>query len=133
MSLSFGSPVQVAWVTNDLSSTETALTGLLAVKKWVRLPDIPFAPDTCRYLGGPDGDQVYPFPCTGNETVLDAIGNINGLTGLAEGTVTVHRKGKPGEPDQTLPVDWKAVTGAGNAATNYPLQPGDRAYIKRKK
>ena len=53
MSLSFGSPVQVAWVTNDLNTTETALTGLLGVKKWVRLPDVHFAPDTCRYLGGP--------------------------------------------------------------------------------
>jgi catechol 2,3-dioxygenase-like lactoylglutathione lyase family enzyme len=53
MSLSFGSPVQVAWVTNDLNATETALTGLLGVKKWVRLPDVHFAPDTCSYLGGP--------------------------------------------------------------------------------
>src|SRR6201994_4591467 len=53
MSLSFGSPVQVAWVTNDVKGTETALTGLLGVKKWVRLPDIHFAPETCSYLGGP--------------------------------------------------------------------------------
>ncbi|MDT7770020.1 MAG: hypothetical protein QOI30_3030, partial [Mycobacterium sp.] len=53
MSLSFGSPVQVAWVTNDLGATEMALTGLLGVKKWIRLPDVHFAPDTCSYLGRP--------------------------------------------------------------------------------
>jgi hypothetical protein len=53
MSLSFGSPVQVAWVTHDLNATETALTGLLGVKKWVQLPDVHFAPDTCSYLGRP--------------------------------------------------------------------------------
>jgi Glyoxalase/Bleomycin resistance protein/Dioxygenase superfamily len=53
MSPSFGSPVQVAWVTNDLNATEMALTGLLGVKKWVRLPDVHFAPDTCSYLGNP--------------------------------------------------------------------------------
>jgi Glyoxalase/Bleomycin resistance protein/Dioxygenase superfamily len=53
MSLSFGSPVQVAWVTHDLNATEMALTGLLGVKKWVGLPDIHFAPDTCSYLGRP--------------------------------------------------------------------------------
>ena len=53
MSLSFGSPVQIAWVTHDLDATETALTGLLGVKKWVRLPDVHFAPDSCRYLGRP--------------------------------------------------------------------------------
>ncbi|HEY1839703.1 MAG TPA: VOC family protein [Mycobacterium sp.] len=53
MSLSFGSPVQVAWATHDLDVTETALTGLLGVKKWIRLPDVHFAPDTCSYLGHP--------------------------------------------------------------------------------
>ncbi|WIM88951.1 VOC family protein [Candidatus Mycobacterium wuenschmannii] len=53
MSLRFGSPVQTAWVTRDLDATETALTGLLGVRKWVRLPDIHFAPDACSYLGAP--------------------------------------------------------------------------------
>jgi len=53
MSLSFGSPVQTAWVTNGLDSTENALTGLLGVKKWVRLPAIHFAPDSCSYRGAP--------------------------------------------------------------------------------
>ena len=36
-----------------MDATETALTGLLGVKKWVRLPDVHFAPDTCSYLGRP--------------------------------------------------------------------------------
>src|SRR5271170_3418529 len=53
MSLSVGSPVQIAWVTHNLDATETALTGLLGVKKWVRLPDVHFAPDACSYLGRP--------------------------------------------------------------------------------
>ena len=53
MSLTFGSPVQVAWVTRDVDATETALTSLLGVKKWVRLPDVHFAPDSCSYLGAP--------------------------------------------------------------------------------
>jgi catechol 2,3-dioxygenase-like lactoylglutathione lyase family enzyme len=53
MSLLVGSPVQIAWVTHDLDSTETALTGLLGVKKWVRMPDVHFAPDACSYLGRP--------------------------------------------------------------------------------
>jgi catechol 2,3-dioxygenase-like lactoylglutathione lyase family enzyme len=53
MSLSVGSPVQIAWVTRDLDATETALTGLLGVNKWVRIPDVHFAPDACSYLGKP--------------------------------------------------------------------------------
>ena len=51
--MSFGSPVQTAWVTHHLDATEKALTGLLGVKKWVRLPGIHFAPDACSYLGEP--------------------------------------------------------------------------------
>jgi hypothetical protein len=53
MSLRFGSPVQTAWVTNGLDGTENALTGLLGVKKWVRLPGVHFAPDSCSYHGAP--------------------------------------------------------------------------------
>lgn len=53
MPLSVQSPTQIAWVTADLEATETALTGLLGVKKWVRIPDVHFAPDACSYRGKP--------------------------------------------------------------------------------
>jgi catechol 2,3-dioxygenase-like lactoylglutathione lyase family enzyme len=45
--------MQIAWVTPDLDATETALTGLLGVRKWVRIPDVHFAPDCCSYRGEP--------------------------------------------------------------------------------
>lgn len=48
-----GSPTQIAWVTSDLDATEKALTGLLGVRKWVRMPHVHFAPDTCSYRGEP--------------------------------------------------------------------------------
>ncbi|WP_055404894.1 MULTISPECIES: VOC family protein [unclassified Mycobacterium] len=53
MTLPVQSPTQIAWVTTDLDATETALTGLLGVRKWVRIPEVHFAPDTCSYLGKP--------------------------------------------------------------------------------
>jgi catechol 2,3-dioxygenase-like lactoylglutathione lyase family enzyme len=53
MTLSVQSPTQIAWVTPDLDATETALTRLLGVRKWVRIPDVHFAPDTCSYRGEP--------------------------------------------------------------------------------
>ena len=53
MNLPGQSPTQIAWVTQDLDATETALTGLLGVRKWVRIPDVHFAPDSCSYLGKP--------------------------------------------------------------------------------
>jgi catechol 2,3-dioxygenase-like lactoylglutathione lyase family enzyme len=46
-------PTQIAWVTLDMDATETALTGLLGVRKWVRIPDVHFAPQACSYRGKP--------------------------------------------------------------------------------
>ncbi len=46
-------PVQIAWVTRDLDATEKALTTLLGAKKWVRMPDVHFGPDTCTFRGRP--------------------------------------------------------------------------------
>ncbi|MDF2825284.1 MAG: lactoylglutathione lyase [Mycobacterium sp.] len=45
--------VQIAWVTADLAATETALTNLLGVRKWVRIPEVHFAPDLNTYRGRP--------------------------------------------------------------------------------
>jgi hypothetical protein len=53
MTLPVRSPTQIAWVTPDLDATEMALTGLLGVRKWVRILDVHFAPDTCSYHGKP--------------------------------------------------------------------------------
>jgi|GraSoiStandDraft_5_1057265.scaffolds.fasta_scaffold65079_2 catechol 2,3-dioxygenase-like lactoylglutathione lyase family enzyme len=53
MPLPVQSPTQIAWVTTDLDATETALTGLLGVRKWVRILDVHFAPETCSYHGKP--------------------------------------------------------------------------------
>lgn len=47
------SPTRIAWVTTDLAATETALTGLLGARKWVRIPNVHFAPDSCSYHGKP--------------------------------------------------------------------------------
>ncbi|OBJ48775.1 VOC family protein [Mycobacterium asiaticum] len=53
MNLLVQSPIQIAWVTTDLDATETALTGLLGVRKWIRMPEVHFAPDSCTYRGRP--------------------------------------------------------------------------------
>jgi polysaccharide export outer membrane protein len=78
------------------------------------------------------GEQVYRFPVTGNETVLDAIAHINGLPVVASPKRTwVARRntGHPG-PDSMLPVDWKGITQAGNMNTNWQVMPGDRIYVQ---
>ena len=40
MSAPVQTAVQIAWVTADLDATEAALTNLLGVRTWVRIPDV---------------------------------------------------------------------------------------------
>ncbi|HKP40849.1 VOC family protein [Mycobacterium sp.] len=46
-------PVQIAWVTQDLDATETTLTALLGAKKWIRMAGVHFGPESCTYRGEP--------------------------------------------------------------------------------
>src|SRR5439155_19567809 len=76
------------------------------------------------------GEQVYSFPCTGSETVLDALARINGLPAVASKRhIWVARRSPHGGPEQILPVDWINTTQGGVAATNYQVLPGDRVYV----
>lgn len=80
--------------------------------------------------GGGYGQQVYPIPIRGNEMVLDALANINGLPAVAsKKRVWVARATRAGQPPKILPVDWQAVTKCGSSATNFQLYPGDRVYV----
>jgi protein involved in polysaccharide export with SLBB domain len=81
--------------------------------------------------GGGFGEQVERLPYTGNETVLDAISQIDGLSQVSSKKIWVARPG-PADMDcaQTMPVDWCAVTRDAATATNYQILPGDRIYIK---
>lgn len=75
------------------------------------------------------GDGVVKFPVTGNDTVLDAIANISGLTQVSSKRIWIARPVPHSEQMQILPVDWKAVTAGGIAATNYQILPGDRIFV----
>ena len=79
-----------------------------------------------------DGENVFPFPLTGNETVLDAVANVSGLPAVA-GTrcVRVVRPRPNGGSNQVLPVEWQAITRHGITTTNYQLLPGDRVFVTR--
>ncbi len=80
------------------------------------------------------GDQVSILPARGNETVLDAIGQIQGLTANQSTRMWVARPGSNKcNGDQILPVDWIAVTQRGDYATNYQLMPGDRLFVSEDK
>jgi polysaccharide export outer membrane protein len=79
--------------------------------------------------GAGTGDRVVRFPITGNETVLDAISNVNGLQQISSKRIWVARPTPSSNEVQVLPVDWVAVSKFGVTATNYQILPGDRVFI----
>ncbi|HEV3386622.1 MAG TPA: polysaccharide biosynthesis/export family protein [Gemmata sp.] len=85
--------------------------------------------------GGGFGEQVYPFPVTGSECVLDALSNVYGLNDVASkrNIWVARRTPHPGQPWQILPVDWVGITQHGITVTNYQILPGDRIYVKAQK
>jgi polysaccharide export outer membrane protein len=81
--------------------------------------------------GGGYGQQIVRLPCTGNETVLDAISQINGLPQVSSKRVWVARPSpETGGRPQILCVNWRSITADGVATTNYQLLPGDRIYVQ---
>ncbi len=81
--------------------------------------------------GGGYGQQIVRLPCTGNETVLDAIAQINGLPQVSSKRVWIARPcPETGGRPQILCVNWRSITADGVATTNYQLLPGDRVYVQ---
>ena len=79
------------------------------------------------------GDGVYRFPITGNETVLDAIAQIQGLEQVSSKKIWIARPSRDNHNVKILPVDWFALTKRGSAETNYQILPGDRVFIAEDK
>lgn len=76
-------------------------------------------------------EQVYVFPITGSETVLDAVRQLGGLAEVAgKRKVWIARKSSDG--DRILPIDWNGITQQGLAHTNYQIMPGDRLHVSGK-
>ena len=78
------------------------------------------------------GEQVFRFPSTGNETVLDAIAQTNGVAQLgSKKRVWIARPAPPSLGyEQVLEVDWDAIVRGGQTCTNYQILPGDRVYVR---
>jgi polysaccharide biosynthesis/export protein len=80
---------------------------------------------------GGSGQQVVRLPITGNETVLDAISQVNGLPTVADQKrIVLARPGPALCPPQRFPIDWKAIVNDGDIRTNYQIMPGDRIIVK---
>jgi catechol 2,3-dioxygenase-like lactoylglutathione lyase family enzyme len=77
-------PVQIAWVTTDLDATEKALTTLLGAKKWVRVPEVHFGPDTCTFRGRPADFVAHISFSYAGDTQLELISPVTGESVYSE-------------------------------------------------
>jgi polysaccharide export outer membrane protein len=75
------------------------------------------------------GERVLRFPFTGNETVLDAISNTDGLMSNSSRRMWIARPTANSNQPVLLPVDWVDITAYGRPDTNYQLLPGDRLFV----
>jgi polysaccharide export outer membrane protein len=80
------------------------------------------------------GDGVTRIPITGNETVLDALAQVNGISRLSSKKIWIARP-TPGAVgcDQILPVNYQEITAGAATATNYQILPNDRVFIAENK
>jgi polysaccharide export outer membrane protein len=81
--------------------------------------------------GSEKKEEVSVFPCTGNETVIDAIAGVTGRV-LQSANLHVARQGTDGGQWQVFPIDWAGITKHGDTRTNYQILPGDRVYVRTK-
>jgi Glyoxalase/Bleomycin resistance protein/Dioxygenase superfamily len=77
-------PVQIAWVTHDLDATEAALSALVGARKWVRMSDVHFGPDTCVHRGRPADHVAHVSLSYAGDTQLEVITPVRGESVYAE-------------------------------------------------
>ena len=76
------------------------------------------------------GDSVRRLPVTGNETGLDALAQVGGLSQVSSTKIWIARPAPHNFGcQQILPIDWYAITQGAQTATNYQIMPGDRVYV----
>ncbi len=80
--------------------------------------------------GAGSGDNVRRIPITGNETVLDALAAIGGLSQFSSKKIWLSRPSPTNSrKGMILTVDYTAITQRGATETNYQIMPGDRIFI----
>ncbi|GAB3208459.1 VOC family protein [Nocardia tengchongensis] len=74
-----GGPVtQIAWVVTDIEASERFLKTTMGAGGWMRMPDIHFAPETCRYRGEPADFTAHISLSYSGDTQLELIQPVRG-------------------------------------------------------
>jgi protein involved in polysaccharide export with SLBB domain len=83
---------------------------------------------------GIDRDNIHRVPITGNETALDALSAVGGISQVSSTKIWIARPAADGfGREQILSVDYEAITRRASSATNYQIMPGDRVFVVTKR
>jgi hypothetical protein len=77
-----------------------------------------------------DDTEVYRFPLTGKETVLDAVAAIGGFSSSSNPKMWITRPGTKTTQSTAYQIDWKAILDGTSDAANMHLCLGDRLVIQ---
>jgi len=78
------------------------------------------------------GDNVAEAPITGNETVLDAIARVGGISQVSSTKIWIARPAPNGVGcEQILPINWEDITRGASTATNYQLMRATACSLPR--
>lgn len=79
------------------------------------------------------GDGIYRYPLTGNETVLDALTQVNGINEVSSKKIWIARPTRDPGQVTILPVDYYAITEHASTSSNFQIMPGDRVFVAEDK
>lgn len=78
MTIASGPVIQLCWVTEDISATETFLSANFGVGAWTRLNDIRFDPENCTLHGEPADFTVHVSLGYAGDLQLEIIQPVSG-------------------------------------------------------
>ena len=84
MTITPGPIMQTAWVIEDIAATERYFVDHFGVRRWVRMDDVHFAPETCRYRGEPADFVIHVSLAYVADMQLELIQPVHGASIYAE-------------------------------------------------
>ncbi|MFJ4652013.1 VOC family protein [Nocardia sp. NPDC088792] len=80
MSVTEGPVMQIAWVVEDIAAAEEFLGTLLGARKWARMPDVHFGPETSTYRGEPADHTAHVSLSYRGDMQLELIQPVSGVS-----------------------------------------------------
>ncbi|WP_067824160.1 VOC family protein [Nocardia inohanensis] len=122
MQVAEGPVTQIAWVVADIARGEEFLTATMGARKWMRMPEVHFAPETCTYRGEPADFTAHISLSYSGDMQLELIQPVRGTSIYSE----FLERGGPGLHHVCVePEDFDAALKTAAAQGIEVLQQGD--------